>query len=50
MLALIGAVLLGLRAFGVGENDPDLFYLGLAFGLAEVAIRIPVPVVGRKHQ
>jgi hypothetical protein len=47
MLALVAAVLLGLRAFGVGEGDPDLLYLGLAFWAAHFAVGIGLPW-GRK--
>jgi hypothetical protein len=44
MLALVAAVLLGLRAFGVGDNDTfDLLYLGLAFWAAHFAFAIGMP-------
>jgi hypothetical protein len=47
MLALAAAVLLGLRAFGVGEGDPDLLYLGLAFWAAHFCFAIGVPWSGK---
>ena len=43
MLALVAAVLLGLRAFGIGDSDPDLLYLGLAFWAAHFAVGIGLP-------
>lgn len=43
MLALVAAVLLGLCALGVGDSDPDLLYLGLAFWAAHFAWPIGPP-------
>lgn len=43
MLALIGAFLIGLAAFGVDPEGFNLFYLGLAFWAAHFAFGIRWP-------